>query len=302
MLYVGAQTAHRTRHTLWVMNPTEKSTPIAADSKLPVDLKAGKTLTDVLGQAEHVKELVQQSAQELSSLNTGLAQEMAQSREQPGVRRALEKSQAVEDKVQDAADRLSVVNQALEAEVSTRQDLEAQLATVTQAEESARHAALHDALTDLPNRTLFENRLEHGLAQAKRYDRTLAVMFLDLDGFKTINDVHGHDVGDAVLLTTANRLKEHARDDDTVSRFGGDEFLYLLTEIDGEQDALLVVQKIAYAIQVPIQLRIGELIAKPSIGIAIFPRDGTSASELIQSADTAMYKAKRGKLTYAFAS
>lgn len=284
------------------MTPSKNSKQIATDSKLPVDLEAGKTLIDVLGQAEHVKDLMEQSAQELSSLNIGLAQEMAQSREPPGVRLALEKSQAVEDKVQDAADKLSVVNLALEAEVSTRHALEVQLATVTQAEQAARHAALHDALTDLPNRALFENRLEHGLAQAKRHDRTLAVMFLDLDGFKKINDVHGHDVGDAVLQTTANRLKEHARSDDTVSRFGGDEFLYLLTEIDGDQNAALVVQKIANAIQLPVHLRIGELIVKASIGIAIFPKDGTSASALIKSADTAMYKAKRGNLVYAFAS
>ena len=138
------------------------------DSKLPVDADAGKTLTDVLGQAEHVKGLVEQSAQELSSVNTGLAQEMAHSRESPGVRVALEKSQAVEHKVQEASEKLSEVNLALEAEVTARHVLEAQLATVTQDAQAARHAALHDALTGLPN----------------RHKRTLAVMFLDLDGFK----------------------------------------------------------------------------------------------------------------------
>lgn len=284
------------------MKPTENPKQAAPQSGLPVDREAGKTLIDVLGQAEHVKDLVEQSAKDLSSVNTELAQEMVQGRQPPGVRVALEKSQVVEGKVQDASDKLSVVNLALEAEVKTRQELEAQLATVTQAEQTARHAALHDALTDLPNRTLFENRLEHGLAQAKRHDRTLAVMFLDLDGFKKINDVHGHDVGDAVLQSTAERLKQHARDDDTVSRFGGDEFLYLLTEIDGDQDAALVAQKIADAIQRPLQLSIGELIIKPSIGVAIFPRDGTTVGALVKSADTAMYKAKLGKLVYAFAS
>ena len=142
----------------------------------------------------------------------------------------------------------------------------------------------------------------HGLAQAKRHDRTLAVMFLDLDGFKKINDVHGHDVGDAVLQSTAERLTQHARDDDTVSRFGGDEFLYLLTEIDSDQDAALVAQKIADEIQRPFALGVGELIIKPSIGVAIFPRDGTTVGALVKSADTAMYKAKQGKLVYAFAS
>lgn len=123
------------------------------DSKLPVDADAGKTLTDVLGQAEHVKGLVEQSAQELSSVNTGLAQEMAHSRESPGVRVALEKSQAVEHKVQEASEKLSEVNLALEAEVTARHVLEAQLATVTQDAQAARHAALHDALTGFPTAT-----------------------------------------------------------------------------------------------------------------------------------------------------
>jgi len=289
------------------MKPTENSKQAATGSELsvtkaPVDLEAGTKLIDVLGQTEHVKDLVDQSAQELSSVNTGLTQEISTGHQPPGVRAALEKSQVVEGKVQDAATKLSAVNLALQAEVHTRQELEEQLAAVTQDEQAARHAALHDVLTGLPNRALFENRLEHGLAQAKRHDRTLAVMFLDLDGFKKINDVHGHDVGDAVLQSTAERLTQHARDDDTVSRFGGDEFLYLLTEIDSDQDAALVAQKIADEIQRPFALGVGELIIKPSIGVAIFPRDGTTVGALVKSADTAMYKAKQGKLVYAFAS
>lgn len=269
---------------------------------MPVDAAAGKTLTDVLGQSEHVKDLVEQSAQELSSVNTELAQEMEKNRVPSGVRTALEKSQAVEGKVQDAADKLSRVNQALEAELNARHILEGQLAAVTHDEKAARHAAMHDALTGLPNRTLFENRLEHGLAQAKRHDRTLAVMFLDLDGFKQVNDAHGHDVGDAMLKTIADRLCAQARDDDTVSRFGGDEFVCLLTEIDEDQDAALVAQKIADAIQLPCELSVGALVIKPSIGIAIFPKDGTTCSALIKSADTAMYAAKRNKSGMAFAS
>ena len=269
---------------------------------MPVALETGKSLTDVLGQSEHVKELVEQSAQELSSVNTVLAHEMVLNGEPEGVREALEKSQAVEGKVQDAADKLSLVNLALEAEVSARHLLEGHLATLTHDEQIARHAALHDPLTGLPNRVLFEDRLEHGLAQAKRHDRTLAVMFLDLDDFKDINDVHGHDVGDAVLKVIADRLTEHAREDDTVSRFGGDEFLYLLTEIDDGQDAMPVAQEVADAIQLPVQVSIGALKIGVSIGIAIFPKDGTSVSALIKSADTAMYTAKRDKTHYAFAS
>lgn len=260
-----------------------------------------KSLTAVLGQAEHVKELVDQSALELSSVNDKLAHEVQQGAEPSGVRLALEKSQAVESKVHDAADKLSVVNLALEAEVSARHALEAQLATVVQDEEVARHAAFHDPLTGLPNRALFENRLEHGLAQAKRHGRTLAVMFLDLNDFKKINDTHGHDAGDAVLRTIAHRLKENTRDDDTISRFGGDEFLYLLTEIEVDQDAILIAAKIAAAIKVPCQLGAVQLVVTPSIGISLFPKDGSSAAALIKSADVAMYKAKRGKSGYAFA-
>ena len=127
-------------------------------------------------------------------------------------------------------------------------------------------------------------------------------MFLDLDGFKKINDVYGHDVGDAVLQRTAERLKQHTRGDDTVSRFGGDEFLYLLTEVGGDHDAALIAQKIADTVQLPLQLSTGELVIKSSIGIAVYPRDGTTMGDLMKSADTAMYKAKQGKLVYAFAS
>ncbi len=278
---------------------TEKS---SVPPQMPDAPAAGQSLTDVLGQAEHVKELVEQSAQELSCVNTELAQEMAQNGEPGSVRQTLMMCQAVEDKVQDAADKLSVVNLALEAEVGVRHALEDHLASLTHDEEKAREAALHDPLTGLPNRTLFENRLEHGLAQAKRHGRILAVLFMDLNGFKAVNDAHGHSIGDAVLQSIADRLTEHARHDDTVSRFGGDEFLYLLTEIDSAQDAAAIAQKIAQAIQLPCQLSIGALEISASIGIAIYPKDGTSVSALIQSADAAMYRAKRGQSAYAFAN
>ncbi len=273
-----------------------------APPKLPDAPAAGNSLTDVLEQAEHVKDLVEQSAQELSSVNTELAQEMVQQGKPGSVRQALAKSQAVEDKVQDAAEKLSVVNLALEVEVGARHALEDHLATLTQDEEAARQAALHDPLTGLPNRTLFENRLEHGLAQARRHGRILAVLFMDLNGFKAINDAHGHSVGDAVLQSIADRLTEHARNDDTVSRFGGDEFLYLLTEIDSTQDAPAIAQKITETIQSPCQLSIGALKTSASIGIAIYPQDGATVSALIKSADAAMYRAKRDKTAYAFAN
>jgi diguanylate cyclase (GGDEF)-like protein len=161
---------------------------------------------------------------------------------------------------------------------------------------------LHDALTGLPNRVLFNDRLEHGMAQAKRHGWTLAVMFLDLDKFKTINDSYGHDAGDAVLLTIAKRLKETTRTDDTISRHGGDEFLYLLMEINDDQDAAVVAKKIIQAVQVPCDVNVGQLTVNSSIGISIFPRDGNTAEALIASADAAMYRAKQSQSGYAFAS
>lgn len=258
-------------------------------------------MTNLLGQSKQVKVLVDESAEELSSVNTVLKKEAKSKNQLSGIEDALEMSEAIEGKVQDAADKLAVVNQDLQVEVEVRQQLEQQLQQVTQDEEEARHASFHDPLTGLPNRALFDNRLEHGLAQAKRHGWTLAVMFMDLDGFKQINDVHGHDAGDAVLKIIAERLKQSTREDDTVSRHGGDEFMYLLMEIRDVQDIIQIAEKILYAIQLPCQLDVGEISIKTSIGISIYPKNGDTALELVNSADKAMYEAKRTKSGYAFA-
>ena len=267
---------------------------------------AAKRLSKALDQSKQVKTLIETSAEDLSVVNTVLNQELANQDPSPHVEEALEKNEAIEDRVQEASEKLSVVNQALEHEVKERHVLEHQLAVSQQQEEAARHAAFHDPLTGLPNRLLFDDRLAHGLEQAKRHARTLAVMFVDLNDFKTINDTYGHDVGDGILKMIAERLKENARGDDTVSRHGGDEFLYLLMEIGDEADIKLLVEKIINAIQVPCDMSVGtgsvSLSVKASIGIALFPKDGATAEMLIQSADKAMYRAKRENSGYAFAS
>ena len=270
-------------------------------TKLPKRGKPAKSLTDVLGQSKLAKGMVEEAAAELSSVNTVLKQELEDGARLSGVENVLEKNEAVESKVQEAVEKLTVVNQALADEVKERHALELQLAALTEQEEAARHASLHDPLTGLPNRALFDDRLEHGLAQARRHGWTMAVMFLDLDDFKKINDSYGHDVGDAVLQTIATRLQENLRGEDTVCRHGGDEFLYLLMEIGSEQDATQIVKKIMQAIQAPCELSVGKLTINPSIGIAIFPKDGTSAEALVKSADTAMYQAKQTKSGYSFA-
>ena len=261
----------------------------------------GKSLARVLGQGERVKALVDESVEALASVNTSLNQELPGREEAPRIARAVRKNEAIEGKVQEAAEKISVMNKALELEVTSRHELEEQLVTVTRAEEAARHAALHDPLTDLPNRALFDDRLEHGLSQARRHGRALAVMYIDLDAFKEINDVHGHDVGDAVLKAIADRLKARTRRDDTVSRYGGDEFLYLLMDMGGPQDIPLIADKLLNELRMPIPAGTGTLIVNPSIGIAIHPKDGTDASDLIKSADKAMYEAKRSKSGYALA-
>ena len=274
-------------------NQSEPSTPTAQ--------APAKTLAKLLGESKQVKVLVDECAEDLSSVNTVLTQTNAVQDPAQTIGDAIELSEAVEGKVQEAANKLSNVNQALALEVHARHVLEAKLETVIQEGEQALHASFHDQLTGLPNRALFNDRLEHGLAQAKRHGFTLAVMFVDLDDFKAINDKHGHAVGDALLQSVADRLQENTREDDTISRYGGDEFLYLLMSIDDDKHVLQIAEKIAAAIQKPCALSVGDVIVKSSIGISVFPKDGNTATDLIESADKAMYQAKRAKVDYVFA-
>ncbi|MHB8252495.1 MAG: diguanylate cyclase domain-containing protein [Acidiferrobacter sp.] len=174
--------------------------------------------------------------------------------------------------------------------------MEHELAKLMEQQKATLHASFHDALTGLPNRVLPNDRLEHGMEQAKRHGWTLAAMFMDLDKFKAINDSYGHDAGDAV----AKRLKETTRTDDTDSRHGGDAFLCLLMGIKEDQDTAIVAKKIIKAVQVPCDVSVGELTVNTSIGISIYPRDGTTVEALTKSADAAMYRAKQSKRGYSF--
>lgn len=141
----------------------------------------------MLGQNEHARNLLDECAAELSSSNDGLKNELAAGHGLPAVENALEKSEAVENKVQEVSVKLSVVNQALKHEVIERQVLAHQLADVMELESVAQHAAFHDSLTGLPNRALFNDRLQHGLAQATRHGWNLSVLLIDLDDFKIVN-------------------------------------------------------------------------------------------------------------------
>jgi diguanylate cyclase (GGDEF)-like protein len=151
---------------------------------------------------------------------------------------------------------------------------------------------MHDAVTGLPNRPLFTGRLEHAVVQAQRYQRRLAVMFIDLDRFKQVNDTLGHEAGDLLLKEVARRLRANLRSGDTVARLGGDEFVMLLEEIASEQDMLWVGQKLIAELGAPCTIAGHEVTVTGSIGVSIFPEDGQDPGTLLRNADAAMYRAK----------
>ncbi len=168
-------------------------------------------------------------------------------------------------------------------------------------EEQLRQLAFQDSLTRLANRVLFRDRVQHALERAQRSGQPVAVMFLDLDNFKTINDSLGHGEGDRLLVATARQLVRHTRASDTVARLGGDEFTLLLPEIKRSEDAAIVAERIQANLSQPLNLGGHEVFVTPSIGIAVFPKDGEDAETLLKNADMAMYLAKRqGRNLYRF--
>jgi diguanylate cyclase (GGDEF)-like protein len=172
-----------------------------------------------------------------------------------------------------------------------------------QAEERIRHLANYDELTGLPNRSMFQQRLHHALAQALRHTRPLAVLFIDLDRFKNINDTLGHEAGDRVLREVAERLRGCLRDSDTVGRLGGDEFVVLLEGLPQLADVAAVAQKILDAAARPFMLAAREYHIGASIGISAFPEDGKDLQTLMKNADAAMYRAKeQGRNNFQFYS
>lgn len=186
---------------------------------------------------------------------------------------------------------------------STRDVTERVLADAEMKERQAElaHQAHHDALTGLPNRILFTAHLNHALAKAHRYKKNLALLFLDLDGFKAINDTLGHALGDVLLQTVASRLRQHVRESDMVARLSGDEFTILLEEIHSTDDAALVARNLLDSLAVPFQLERQTAHISASIGISHFPEDAADADALLRQADAAMYRAKaQGKNQFSY--
>lgn len=172
-----------------------------------------------------------------------------------------------------------------------------------EAERRINFIAYHDQLTSLPNRLLFNDRIGQAIALAGRFEKMLAVAFIDLDAFKAVNDTLGHDMGDRLLEQAARTLRENVRGYDTVSRFGGDEFTVLLNQISSMEDLKHIMRKLMDALKCPFSLGGQEVFITASAGVAVYPQDGTDAAALVKSADTAMYHAKeQGKNRFAFCS
>lgn len=168
-------------------------------------------------------------------------------------------------------------------------------------EQRIQHLAFHDALTGLPNRSLMADRISHAISRAERGGKKFAVMFIDIDNFKNINDTLGHDVGDELLREVSRRLSDSVRAHDTIARQGGDEFIVLLDQLDGHQGAIRVAQKMLDALRAAFRVSNTEQHVSGSIGIALYPEDGRDAQTLLKNADTAMFHGKSlGKNTYQF--
>ncbi len=171
------------------------------------------------------------------------------------------------------------------------------------AEQKIHQLAFYDTLTGLPNRSLFQQRLNRALVRAKRHDATIDVLFIDLDQFKGVNDTLGHGIGDELLQVIAKRLEKCLRAGDTLARLGGDEFVIFLTGVEDRQDSSLFAMRMLEEIARPVRLRDKELFTTASVGISVYPADGADADTLQRNADIAMYEAKaRGRNTYQYFS
>ncbi|MEO7530403.1 MAG: GGDEF domain-containing protein [Sediminibacterium sp.] len=256
-------------------------------------------IAHALARSELVQVAVETCADDLAAANSAFKRTMAGGSLVEAAHTSLAITERVESKVRESSDELLEVNESLAKGIA---DLKITETALTRSREAlaeteanlatARMRALHDPATTLPTRELFDNRLTHAISLADRHGWTLAVMFLDLDGFKTINDTHGHSAGDGVLKEVANRLLEHSREEDTVCRNGGDEFLYLLVNPQGTKNIRRIADHVLMTIARPIAVDGLQLVIKASIGIAVYPDDGTSPQQLVKNADTAMYGAK----------
>jgi len=264
-----------------------------------VDIAEPLALAQALARSELVQAKVEACADDLAIVNDVVKTKIAEGATMLAAHAALVSTKTVETKVRESADDLQEVNESLarglddlkQTETALSKSREA-LAETEATLATAQIRALHDHTTTLPNRDLFNDRLTHAISMAERHGWTLAVMFLDLDHFKTINDTHGHSAGDGVLKEVAIRLLTHSREEDTVCRNGGDEFLYLLVDPQGTENINRIATQLVNNIAQPMAVDDVQLVIRASIGIAVYPDNGITGGQLIRNADTAMYRAK----------
>ncbi len=282
---------------------------MTSDKRPNAPLAQAVQLEQVLKQNQVVEEKVEAAADDLAAANDIVKGEIAEGATTMSAHDALANSERVESQVLECVDDLHKVNETLSQGIDDLRSIEAALVKSRKAlaetkvalanaqdhEKKAEMRATHDSTTGLPTRDLFNDRLTHAISLAQRHDWTLAVMFLDLDGFKRINDTHGHAAGDSVLKEIGKRLLQRCRDEDIVCRNGGDEFLYLLINPQGNANIEAIASDVLNDIAQPIDIGAAESVIKASIGIAIYPDNGTTPDQLIGNADTAMYRAKQRK-------
>lgn len=277
----------------------------AENNSTPRSPRRPPLLKKALKKSQGVRKRIEDCAAELSTVNETVKKEMEAGITLQQAKKALAQSERVKEKVQDCAIKLDEINEALAQEVDDRNkrdcefmEIREKLSAVEGIAEEAKQRSLQDAATGIPNRELFNVRIEQAIALTRRNNWILALMFIDLDRFKLINDTYGHVVGDKVLKTLAQRLHRRVRSGDTFCRYGGDEFLYLLVNPQSLENVQRVAEEVSEHVAQPIIIDDLVLSVEPSIGIAVYPNDGDTGLELVANADAAMYHAKKTKARY----
>ncbi|KGJ91017.1 EAL domain-containing protein [Colwellia psychrerythraea] len=228
--------------------------------------------------------------------------QMVKQLQHPSSEEEAAQAELLDDRRQDEFGLLAYhFNQAKMALDNNNRDLKLQINERKQAEQQLKHLALHDPLTGLPNRLLFQERLQQAIALSNRQHHKFAVFFMDLDNFKIINDTMGHESGDELLRQVALRLSGIERDTDTVARLGGDEFAFIINKVVTAEDAVSFAQRLNKLLKTPIEVNGNNINMGSSIGVTIYPDDASSSDELLRNADIAMYQAKEdGRNTTCF--
>lgn len=263
-------------------------------------ISVNKAFTEILGY--HEKEAIGKNPRMIKSgqQSNSFYQEMFQSLYDTGSWNGEIWNRGKNGKIIPVWENISSVNDE-HGELSHFVAIFSDISSIKKSQEQLEYIAHHDPLTKLPNRLLLDERLKQSIKQASRIEKSLAVIFLDLDHFKHINDSFGHPLGDELLKQVSDRILHTLRGTDTIARVGGDEFIIILENIDKYENVGLTTEKLITSFELPFQLSTNEISISASLGISLYPHDGKTAEELLRNADSAMYKAKEaGRNTFQF--